>query len=72
MPGSILNVFPGIFSPAAFLLCGLFSHPSPQIGVSKMHVVSIEYVVPGASGQDGGIGGHTVPPCTTKRKTTTI
>ena len=26
---------------------------------------------PGISGQDGGVGRHTVPPCTTKRKTTT-
>ena len=25
-----------------------------------------------ASGQDGDIGRHTVPPCTTKRRTTTI
>ena len=24
------------------------------------------------SGQDGGVGRHTVPPCTTKRRTTTI
>ena len=24
-----------------------------------------------ASGQDGGVGRHTVPPCTTKRRTTT-
>ena len=28
--------------------------------------------VSGASGQDGGIGRHTVPPPTTKRRTTTI
>ena len=26
----------------------------------------------GASGQDGGVGRHTAPPRTTKRKTTTI
>ena len=25
-----------------------------------------------ASGQDGGIGRHTAPPCTTKRRTKTI
>ena len=25
-----------------------------------------------ASSQDGGVGRHTVPPCTTKRRTTTI
>ena len=31
----------------------------------------LKKLILGTSGQDGGIGRHTVPPCTTKRRTTT-
>ena len=42
--------------------------PTPRHIIIKMPKVGRS----GASGQDGGIGRHTVPPPTTKRRTTAI
>ena len=66
------NAFDKIQHP--FLIKKKKNQPLSKMGIEGMYlnIIKALHKKPTASGQDGGVGRHAVPPRTTKRRTTTI